>query len=188
MGASGPDGPASSRYRRGAVTPIASPDDSGLGRALAWARGHLRIVGAAGGAVVVLILIVVIIAATSSSKSGQTIPPGGIVQSGPLTSGYRLTGLLKKHSADTLTVQIQRVDASAGEARNVVLRPGAEVEFDRPAQGGIAVARNGKVVASPAGLKDGDTVTLVGQFAPVVVPPGPAHDGYAFFGVEATSK
>ncbi len=152
-------------------------------------KEHLWVaITAAGGLVVVIVAVVVILAAASSGGGGQKITPGTLVGSQPLTSGYRLTGKLKSHTADSLVVQITAVGSESGEARNVVLRPGVMQEFDRPAAGTVQVARNNHIISSPAGLHDGDTVTLVGEFTSVVTPPAPAHDGYSFITVEASSK
>jgi hypothetical protein len=70
----------------------------------------------------------------------------------------------------------------------VVLRPGAQIEFERPADGTVALARNGHEITTTAGIRSGDTVVLVGQFTAVATPPGPARQGYAYIGVEASSK
>lgn len=93
-----------------------------------------------------------------------------------------------KETAASLTVRLTSLDFSAGEARNVVLRPGAQIDFERPADGAVALARNGHLITTTTAIHNGDTVKLVGQFTSVVVPPGPVHQGYAYIGVEASSK
>jgi len=123
-----------------------------------------------------------------SSGGGPSIAPGEIVRTEPLTSGYRVVGKVRKHGAASITVRITRVDSSAGEARNVALIPGKEIVFERPVAGSVTLARNGHLIPSAAGLKDGDTITVVGEFTSVQVPPGAPHDGYSYIGVEATSR
>ncbi len=137
---------------------------------------------------VILLAVIVALALGGSGSSGPAVAPGSIVGTTPLTSGYRLTGKIIKVTASTILVRITSLDASGGEARNVVLRGGAQIEFERPVDGPVALARNGHEVASPDKLHAGDTVVLVGQFTSVVTPPAPAHQGYAYLGVEATSK
>jgi hypothetical protein len=153
-----------------------------------WVRSHLALVGGAAAAVLILLVIVVVLATGGSGNAGPVVAPGSIVGTSPLTSGYRLTGKIVKVTSSTNVVRITSLDASGGEARNVVLRPGAQVEFDRPTDGTVALARNGHEVPAPDKLHAGDTIVLVGQFTTVAVPPGPPHPGYAFIGVEATSK
>ena len=87
-----------------------------------------------------------------------------------------------------MSVRIDRVDTAGQEARNVILRPGAEIELDHPADGTVVIARNKRVVASPAQLHDGDPIVLAGQYTSVDIPPAPAHDGYAYFAIESTAK
>ncbi len=158
---------------------------SSVGR---WIRTHLVVVVGAIAVIVAAVVVLIVVGLSGSGAGGPAVAPGSIVGTGPLTSGYRLTGKVVKVSASTVTVQITSVDFSAGEARNVVLRPGAEIEFDRPADGTVALARNGHLITSVATIHKGDTVELVGQFTSVVVPPGPVHQGYAYFGIEASSK
>jgi len=158
---------------------------SGAG-VLEWARAHVAIVAGAAVALVAVVVIVVVLAA-SSGGGRPTIPPGTIVAH-PLTSGYRVTGTVKARTIASITVQVASVDYSSGDARNTVLFPGATVEFDRPAEGTSAIARNGHLIAGPADLHPGDKITVVGEFTEVVVPPGAAHNGYAYIGVEATSS
>ena len=154
-----------------------------------WARDHIA--AAAGLAVVaavaVVVVIVVVVGATSGGSSSPSVAPGSIVQSGPLTTGYRLTGKLKARSATSVTVTIRTVDYAAPEARNVVLFGGQVIEFDEPSQGVVAIARNGHRVDTPTNLHAGDTVTLVGDFTNVG-PQATSRQGYAFFGIEASSK
>jgi hypothetical protein len=153
-----------------------------------WIKSHRWIVAAsAGGAIVLIVVVAVLVSAITSGGSGQKVAPGTLVGNGPLTSGYRLTGKLKHHTADTIVVDITAVTAASADARNVVLRVGVEQEFDRPADGTVQFARNNSIVSSPAAFHDGDTVTVLGEFTSVNVPPGPAHDGYAFISVEASS-
>jgi hypothetical protein len=155
-----------------------------LGR---WVRAHLAIVGGAA-AVAVVFVIVIVLAVGGSSGGGPAVAPGSIVGSGPLTSGYRVTGKVVKAAPASVTLSIVSLDASAGEARNVVLRPGAQIEFDKPADGTVALARNGHEITSAADLRRGDTVVLVGEFTSVATPPGPVHQGYAYIGIEASAK
>lgn len=155
---------------------------------MSWARAHLAVVLAAVATVVAVVAVMVAVAVASSGGGGARVAPGSIVGDAPLTSGYRLTGTVLARTVDTIELRITRVDASAGEARNVVLRPGARIEFDRPADGTVALARNGRQVSGPDKLQVGDVVTLVGQFTTVDVPPAPPHPGYAFIGVEASAK
>jgi hypothetical protein len=165
---------------------VATEPSARRGRgALAWARSHLAIVAGTAAALVVVVVVLVVVL-SSSGGSGPAVVPGAYVQSGPLTSGYRVTGRVKARSAAAVTVTITTIDFAAPEARNVALVPGLVVEFDRPAQGLVNVARNGHRVSGPSALHPGDKVTLVGQFTTVAVPPGPPHDGYAFFGIEAS--
>jgi hypothetical protein len=152
-----------------------------------WIRSHLAVVGGTVAALAVVVIIVIAVALSGSSGGGRAVPAGSIVGSGPLTSGYRITGKVLKATPTTLLVRIASVDYSAGEARNVVLRPDAEIEFVRPADGTVALARNGHEITSTAGIHNGDTVVLVGQFTSVVGAPGPAHQGYAYIGVEASA-
>jgi hypothetical protein len=151
-----------------------------------WIRSHLAVAGAAA-VVIVAVVVVIAVAMSGSSGGGRAVPTGSIVGSGPLTSGYRLTGKVVKATPTSLTVRIVSVDYSAGEARNVVLRPGAQIEFVRPADGTVALARNGHEITTTAAIHSGDSVVLVGQFTSVVGPPA-THQGYAFIGVEASSK
>lgn len=144
------------------------------------------VIGAAA-ALVVIVVVAVVLAVGSTSGSGPAAAPGSIAGNGPLTTGYRLSGTVKARTATSVTVQISRVDASGGEARNVVLRPGATIEFDKPADGTVALARNGHVVAGLMQLHVGDSVVLVGEFTDVVHPGGPARQGYALIGIEASS-
>jgi hypothetical protein len=160
----------------------------GRGHRLAgWARDH---VAAAAGltvaaVVAVVVVIVVLVSATSGGPGAPTVAPGSIVQSGPLTSGYRISGTVKAKAATSVTVTITAVDYAAPEARNVVLFAGQVVTFEQPTQGLVVVARNGHRVTGAAQLHPKDTLTLVGQFTTVGAPPG--HPGYAFFGIEASS-
>jgi hypothetical protein len=156
-------------------------------RLVAWARDH---VAAAAGltvaAVVALVVVVVLLVGATSGGSGSAaVAPGSIVQSGPLTSGYRISGTVKARGASSLTVTITAVDFAAPEARNVVLFAGQVVTFEQPTQGLVAVARNGHRVSGVGQLRVKDKATLVGQFTTVGAPPG--HPGYAFFGIEASS-
>jgi hypothetical protein len=153
-------------------------------RVWSWARSHLAIVAGAVGVVVVGVVVVVLIAA--SSKGSPTIAPGTIVGR-PLTSGYKVSGKVTAHSATSLTVRISAVDYSSGDARNTVLFPGAIVEFDKPTDGVVAIARNNHAVDTAGALHNGDTVTVVGEFTTVVGPTGGSHPGYAFIGIEASS-
>ncbi len=152
-------------------------------------REHAAAAAGAGVVVVVALVVAValIVGAATSGGSGATVPPGSIVQTGPLTTGYRITGKVKARTAATITVQITSVDFAAPQARNIVLFGGQVIEFVEPAQGVVAVARNGHRLNGPADLHVGDKLTLVGEFTSVIIPPAPAHDGYSFFGVEATS-
>jgi len=154
-----------------------------------WARDHIAAaVGlAVAAAVVLVVLVVLLIGATSGGSSSPSVAPGSIVQSGPLTTGYRITGKIKARSATSITVTITTVDYAAPEARNVVLFGGQVIEFDEPSQGVVAIARNGHRVDTPANLHTGDAVTLVGDFTSIG-PPASSRQGYAFFGIEATSK
>ena len=156
-------------------------------RVAGWARDH---VAAAAGitiaAVVALVVIIVLlVSATSGGSSSPAVPPGAIVGSGPLTTGYRLSGTVKTAATASLTVTIGEVDFAAPEARNVVLVPGQVVTFEQPTQGIVVVARDGHRVRGTAQVHAKDKLTLVGQFTTVGAPPG--HQGYAYFGVEATS-
>jgi hypothetical protein len=151
---------------------------------LAWARAHVAVVAGAVVAVVAVIVIAVVIV-SSSGGGGSTIAPGTIVGR-PLTSGYRVTGTVKARGTASITVHVTTIDYSSGDARNTVLFPGATVEFDRPADGSAAMARNGHIIPDPSTLHTGDKITVVGEYTSVVVPPGPAHDGYAYIGVEAS--
>jgi hypothetical protein len=153
-----------------------------------WARDH---VAAAAGltvaAVVALVVIVILIAGATSGGSGSpTVAPGSIVQNGPLTTGYRISGTVKARTPTSVTVAITTVDFAAPEARNVVLFPGQVIPFEQPTQGVVAVARNGHRINGVGQLHLNDTVTLVGEFTTVGAAPG--HQGYAFFGVEAHAK
>ncbi len=159
-----------------------------LGQRLwAWTRGHLKAVLVAVGILAAAIAVLVVVLVVTSSGGGQTITPGTIVGR-PQTSGYRVSGKVTRRTDASVTVLISAVDYSSGDARNTVLFPGNTIEFDRPAEGPTAVARNGHIVATPAALHVGDRLTLVGEFTSVVVPPGRAHDGYAYLGIEAESK
>jgi len=153
---------------------------------ISWIRAHLVLVGATAGAVLLVIIVIVIISVASSGGGGAKIVPGSLVGTGPLTSGYRLTGTVKKRADASILVDITSVDFAAPEARNVVLRPGVTIEFDRPAQGIVLMARNQRKVTGPMALHVGDTIVLVGQFTSVQVPPAPVEQGYAFFAFEAT--
>jgi len=144
------------------------------------------LVGATVGTVLLVIVVVIVVALTSSSGGGAKIVPGSLVGTGPLTSGYRLTGTVKARTLTSISVDITSVDFAAPEARNVVLRPGVTLEFDRPAQGIVLMARNQRRITGPMNLHTGDTIVLVGQFTYVQVP-GPSQQGYAFFAAEATS-
>jgi len=174
----------------GTVIGVAGERPQGWGtRIVGWARDH---VAAAAGltvaaAVAVVVLIVVLVGAASGGGSTPIVAAGSIVQSGPLTTGYRVTGRITARSAASLTVTIATVDFAAPEARNVVLFGGQVIEFEQPAQGVVAIARNGHRVNALTKLHTGDKVTLVGEFTTVGVPPAPAHQGYALFGVEASS-
>ncbi|HZQ56700.1 MAG TPA: hypothetical protein VFA84_01620 [Acidimicrobiales bacterium] len=153
-----------------------------------WARDH---VAAAAGltvaaVVAVVVVIIVIVSAASGGSGTPTVAPGSIVEHGPLSSGYRITGTLKAKTAAAATVTITSVDFAAPEARNVVLFAGQVITFEQPTQGVVAVARNGHRVNGVAQLHTNDTLTLVGQFTTVGAPPG--HQGYAFFGIEARTK
>jgi hypothetical protein len=171
------------------MTTVQSESSQSKPGPLGWVKAHLVVMGGATAAVVVVIAIIVaVVVISGSSDQGKAVAPGAIVGTAPLTSGYRLSGKIVKHSAATILVDISRVDSSAGEARNIVIRQGAQIEFDTPADGPVALARNGHEITSPLKLHDGDQISLVGQFTSVVVPPAPAHDGYAFIGVEASSK
>ena len=154
-----------------------------------WARNHAAF--AAGASVVVLVGLVVAVAlvvgAASGGSSGATVASGSIVGSGPLTTGYRLSGTVKARTPASVTVSITAVDYAAPQARNVVLFEGQVIQFIQPAQGVVVVARNGHRVTGPADLHLGDKVTLVGEFTSVATPPAKPHDGYAFFGLEASS-
>ena len=155
---------------------------------MTWARNHAAL--AAGASVVVLVGLVVAVAlvvGAASGGSGATVASGSIVGSGPLTTGYRLTGTVKAHTPSSITLDITAVDYAAPQARNVVLFGGQVIQFLAPAQGVVVVARNGHQVSGPDKLHVGDKATLVGEFTSVAAPPKPPHDGYAFFGVEATS-
>jgi len=155
---------------------------------MAWARDH---VAAAAGltvaaVVAVVVIIIVIVSAASGGPSTPTVAPGSIVQSGPLTTGYRISGTVKAKAATSVTVTITTVDYAAPEARNVVLMAGQVITFEQPTQGIVAVARNGRRVGGVTQLHVKDKVTLVGQFTTVGAAPG--HQGYSFFGIEASSK
>ena len=152
-----------------------------------WARDH---VAAAAGltvaAVVALVVVVVlIVGAASGGSSTPAVAPGSIVQSGPLSTGYRVSGIVKERTDNTVTVTITAVNFAAPEARNVVLFPGQVVMFEQPTQGLVAVARNGHRATGVSQLHTNDKLTLVGQFTTVGAAPG--HPGYAFFGIEASS-
>ena len=151
-----------------------------------WIRAHLVLVGATAGAVLLVIIVIIVVSVASSSGGGAKIVPGSLVGTGPLTSGYRLTGTVKKRTAASISVEITSVEFAAPEARNVVLRPGVTIEFDRPAQGIVLMARNQRRITGPMALHVGDTIVLVGQFTSVQVPPGPVQQGYAYFAAEAT--
>jgi hypothetical protein len=156
-------------------------------RVVGWARDH---VAAAAGltvaAVVALVVVIVlIVSAASGGSTTSAVAPGSIVQSGPLSSGYRITGTIKEKTPTAVTVTITAVDFAAPEARNVVLFAGQVVTFEQPTQGLVAVARNGHRVTGVSQLHVKDKLTLVGQFTTVGAPPG--HQGYAFFGIEASS-
>ena len=160
------------------------PARRGLG---GWARDH---VAAASGLVVaavvaVVVIIVVIVSAASGGSGSTAVTPGSIVQSGPLTTGYRLSGTVKARTASSVTVTITAVDYAAPEARNVVLFPGQVVMFTQPTEGIVAIARNGHRVTGVGDLHVKDKLTLVGEFTTVGTPPG--HPGYAFYGIEANS-
>jgi hypothetical protein len=178
---------ATNGARLATVVPVAEPATGGDGTTsiLDWARAHVAVV--VGGVVAIVVVVVVVIVLVASSGGGSNpIAPGTIVGR-PLTSGYRITGTVKSKSAATITVKVATVDYSSGDARNTVLFPGATVEFDRPAEGSAAIARNGHLVTDASSLHTGDKITLVGEFTSVIVPPGPAHNGYAYIGVEASS-
>ena len=171
------------------VVPMATKQPTGRTTgAFAWVRTHRAPVAIAGAALAVVIVVIVIVAVSSGGGSGVSVPPGTYVGSAPLTTGYRVTGKVQVRSAASITLSITRVDFKSGEARNAVLAPGQVVEFDRPAQGLVAIARSGRRVSDASKLHVGDVATLVGQFTSVAVPPAPAHDGYAFFAVEASSR
>jgi hypothetical protein len=160
----------------------------GRGHRLAgWARDHVA--AAAGitvaGVVALVVVVVLIVGAATSGSGSPPVAPGSIVQSGPLSSGYRLSGTVKAKTPTTVTVTITAVDFAAPEARNVVLFDGQVVTFEQPTQGLVAVARNGHRVSGAAQLRTKDKLTLVGQFTTVGAAPG--HPGYAFFGIEAAS-
>jgi hypothetical protein len=171
------------------VIKVATAQPRGRWAALVgWARAHIAVAAGVTMAVIVAVVVaVIVLVSATSGGSGAAVAPGSIVQSGPLTTGYRITGKVKARSAASITVQIATVEFAAPEARNVVLFGGQVIEFEEPAQGVVVVARNAHRVSGPAKLHNGDKVTLVGQFTSVAVPPAPAHDGYSFFGVEATS-
>jgi hypothetical protein len=137
--------------------------------------------------VALVVAVALVVGAASGGSSGATVASGSIVGSGPLTTGYRLTGTVKARTPTSVTVSITAVDYAAPQARNVVLFQGQVIQFVQPAQGVVAVARNGHRVTGPDKLRVGDKVTLVGEFTSVAAPPAPPHDGYAFFGLEATS-
>jgi hypothetical protein len=164
----------------------AAPKEAGI---VGWARDHIA--AAAGltvaAVVVLVVLVVVLVSATSGGGSSPSVAPGSIVQNGPLTTGYRVTGRVKARAATSVTVTIAAVDFAAPDARNVVLFPGQVILFEEPAQGVVAIARNGHRINAPSDLHNGDKVTLVGEFTAVGAPPAPAHQGYAFFGVEAST-
>jgi sulfur carrier protein ThiS len=164
-------------------TPRRNPTRRAAPAGPAWVREHRRVVFGAGAVLVVAIVVAVLFTVGGSGGGAPAVAPGSIVGNGPLTSGYRLSGVVKARSATTVTVLISRVDASAGEARNVVIRPGATIEFEHPADGTVAVARNGHVVPGTGALHVGDSVVLVGEFTNV----GPGRQGYAFIGIEASS-
>jgi hypothetical protein len=153
-----------------------------------WIRSHLALVVGAAAVVVLAVVVLIVVGLSGSGGGGPTVAPGSIVGSGALTSGYRVTGKVIKVSAASLTVQITSLNFSAGEARNVVFLPGAEIDFERPADGTVVLARNGHLISTTTAIRRGDTAVIVGQFTSVIVPPGPVHQGYAYFGVEATSK
>jgi hypothetical protein len=157
---------------------------------VAWARNHAAFAAGASVVVVVglLVAVALVVGATSGGSSGATVASGSIVGSGPLTTGYRLSGTLKARTPASVTLSITAVDYAAPQARNVVLFEGQVIQFIQPAQGVVAVARNGHRVSGPEKLHVGDKVTLVGEFTSVAAPPAPAHDGYSFFGLEAASR
>jgi hypothetical protein len=150
-----------------------------------WLRAHLVLLVSAIGVVLLIIIVIVVASLASSGGGGTKIVPGSLVGTGPLTSGYRLTGTVKKRTATTISVDITSVNYAAPEARNVDLRPGVTLVFDQPAQGIVLMARNQKRITGAMGLHVGDTIVLVGQFTSVQGPPG--QQGYAFFAFEATS-
>jgi hypothetical protein len=174
----------------GAVpAPPTSPGPSPAAGPLDWVRAHVTLVAGAAAGVVILILVVIIVAMSGSGGGGgSSITPGAIVGTGPLTSGYRISGTVTKVGAASLVVKITALDAESADARNVVLQVGSTMEFDRPAEGAVALARNGHRITTASQVHKGDTVVLVGEFTSVQVPPAPAHDGYAYIGVEASSK
>jgi len=151
-----------------------------------WLRAHLVLVVSTIGAVLLIIIVIVVVSVASSSGGGTKIVPGSLVGTGPLTSGYRLTGTVKKRTATSISVDITSVDYAAPEARNVDLRPGVPIVFVQPAQGIVLMARNQRRITGAMDLHTGDMITLVGQFTTVQGPPG--QQGYAFFAFEATSK
>ncbi len=163
-------------------------DESTSPGVLGWIRSHGRLVLIGSGVLLALIAAGVIVAVVASSGGGgTTIQPGTIVGR-QLTTGYKVSGKVKARSDATVTVQVTSVDYASGDPRNAVFFVGATVEFDRPAEGTTAIARNNHIVATPAALHPGDKATVVGEFTSVLVPPGTAHNGYAFLGIEATSK
>jgi len=154
-----------------------------------WARAHVRLVVGLALALIVAVAAVVAALVVAASSGGQRrIAAGDIVGTQPLSSGYRVTGTVRHHGDASVIVRIARVDTAGGEARNVILRPGADIEFDHPSDGTVAVARNNHLVASALSLHDGDAIVLAGQYTSVVVPPAPPHDGYAYFSIEASPK
>jgi len=160
-----------------------------LAKVAGWARDHIAAAaGLAVVAAVALVVLVVLLLGATSGGSSPSVAPGSIVQSGPLTTGYRITGRIKARSATSVTVTITTVDYAAPEARNVVLFGGQVIEFDEPSQGVVAIARNGHRVDAPDKLHTGDAVTLVGDFTGVGPPTPASRQGYAFFGIEASSK
>jgi hypothetical protein len=153
-----------------------------------WARQRAKVLLPVGGVVVLIVIVALVFALSSSSGGSSKIQTGALVGSGPLTTGYRLQGTVKARSADSVTVDITQVDSAASEARNVLLRPGVQIEFDHPRDGPVELARNNHVIATALAIHVGDTVTLVGQFTDVGVPPAPDRQGYAYLAIEAHSS
>jgi hypothetical protein len=151
-----------------------------------WARAHLRLLAVVAAGLVVVIALVIVVALSAGGGGGTKVAPGSLVGTGPLTTGYRLTGTVRQRTPSSLTLSITQIEASGAEARNVVLRPGARVEFDRPVDGPVMLARNGRLVSGADKLHVGDAVTLVGEFT-AVTGPGRPHQGYAYLAVEASS-